>query len=66
MLGFLGGLAAVALATVDGKDVANRVATVSSAYVSGSIGMGIYVVVIGGFVAILAVILGGKHASANA
>ena len=66
MLGFLGGLAAVALATVDGKDEANRLAAVSSAYVSGSVGMGIYVVLIGGGVAILVAILGGKHASATA
>ena len=66
LLGLLGGLGAVAIATMDGSDLANRLATVSSAYVSGSVGMGIYVVAIGGGVAILVAILGGKHAPAIA
>jgi microcompartment protein CcmL/EutN len=65
LLALLGGLAAVALAIIDGSDVANRVASVSSAYVTGSVGMGIYVVGIGGIVAILVAIFGAKHASAT-
>ncbi len=66
VLALLGGLGAVALAIIDGSDIANRVASISSTYVSGSVGMGLYVVGIGGGVAILVAIFGGKRASANA
>ena len=56
VLAFLGGVGAVAL--IDGSDVASRVASFSSTYATGSVGMGIYVVGIGGGVAILVALFG--------
>jgi hypothetical protein len=66
LLALLGGFAAVVVAIIDGSDVANRVAGLSSAYAVGSIGMGIYVVGIGGGVAILVAIFSSGRASATA
>ena len=62
VLALLGGLGAIALAVIDGSDVANRVASFSSTYATGSVGMGLYVVGIGGGLAILVAIFGSKAA----
>jgi hypothetical protein len=61
ILGLFGGLGAVAIAILDGNDVANRITSVSSEYVSGSIGMGLYVVGIGGVLAVLVALFGGRR-----
>jgi hypothetical protein len=64
ILSLFGGLGAVEVAILDGSDVANRIASVSSEYVSGSMGMGLYVVGIGGVLAVLVALFGGRQKSA--
>jgi hypothetical protein len=60
LLAFVGGLAACGVAVLDGSDVANRVAAVSSIYVTGQVGMGLFVVGIGGGLAILVALMSSR------
>jgi hypothetical protein len=60
VLGFLGGAGAIAVAVIDGSDISNRIASISSSYVTASIGMGLYVVGIGGALALLASLFGAR------
>lgn len=54
----VGGLAAIAIGVYDGANLANRLTELSSNFVSGSVGAGIFVVVIGGGVALVAALIG--------
>jgi hypothetical protein len=63
-LSLLGGLGAIGIAIYDGIDVSSQIAGISSVDVSGSVGMGLFVVGIGGGVAVLVALFGASHGPA--
>ena len=63
-LSLLGGLGAIAIAIYDGIGVSNQIAGISSVDVSGSVGIGLFVVGIGGGVAVWVALFGASHGSA--